>query len=123
MTAVWILALLPQDLRDQLHRTTVIAVFAVLGLLAARFIEEFVLIAASSLMGAFVVFFGIDFLYVFGLRLYVKTSIIDQGKSTINDLFLAAGVGNHIRICMVLIFFLTLVGIYVQDRYKSKELE
>lgn len=124
MLSLALLHFVPDEYKAQINRTAVYVIAAIIGLIATRYIEEFVLIASSSLTGGFVFFVGIDFISSVGFRAFIKNAIVDKSKLGINDIWIHFSKKDDITICLIGVMVITLSGIFVQySKKKSQSLE
>ena len=117
MLGIWVFGMI-QDNTKEVYRTAFLVVSAIICGLAARYIDEFVVISTSSLMGAFTVFWGIDFMKPMGFRLFVKKTI-DQSDLNLQD-FINSMNKESICYCMIGVLFITVSGIYIQYRHQPR---
>ena len=120
MLGFWILGMISDtELNKYIERTTFLVIFAIIGLFLAHFIDEFVVITSSSLMGAFAAVFGYDMIHFVGFRLFVKNTF-DQSPANMVDIILENSYSHNVRFCMIAVLFITVSGIYVQYRYQPR---
>ena len=106
------------EISDGIDRNLLMAVFAILGLVLARFIRDIVIICTSALSGAFLIFLGLDTLKDVKFREFIQQIITcneNQLKSKILESF-----KGEIGYCLYGIIFVTVTGIYVQFRSSRK---
>ena len=106
------------EFSDKIDRNILMAIFGVLGLFFARLIRDTAIICASSLSGAFLIFLGLDNLKSVGFRKFIKDSIAcneEELKNLVGKAF-----EGEIAYCLLGVIFVTVTGIYVQIRNKSR---
>lgn len=119
MLAVWVLGMIPQQYLQHINNLVVLILFSVAGGIAAHYVDELVVISASSLMGSFTAVFGFDFIYPSGFRDYVK-NIVSNTELGLNQLIADAMAQDKINYCLLGVMFLTVVGIYIQYRHQPR---
>lgn len=120
MLGFWILGMISDtELNKYIERTTFLVIFAIIGLFMAHFVDEFVVITSSSLMGAFTAVFGFDMIKFVGFRLFVMNTF-DHTPTSIVDILLENNYSQSVRFCMIAVLFITASGIYVQYRYQPR---
>jgi hypothetical protein len=120
MLGFWILGMISDTpLNQYIERTTFLVIFAIIGLFLAHFVDEFVVITSSALMGAFTAVFGYDMIHFVGFRLFVKNTF-DNSPNNIVDIILENNYSNNVRVCMVAVLFITVSGVYIQYRYQPR---
>ena len=118
---LWILGMINSiEIYQYIDRNFFLAFFTLMGLISAHFIDEFVIISSSSLIGSFTAAFGYDMIHCFGFRLFVKNTIDNSPTNFVDVILENTSINTSIRICMICVLLMTLGGIYVQYRHQPR---
>lgn len=119
MGGFWILGMLNgTPVLHYIEPTVFLGICGLVCLILARFIDELIVITASSMMGGFTVVFGFDMIKCVGFRVFVKNTIDNTPVNIVNHV--VEHFHHEIRFCMLAVLFITVVGIYVQFRYQPR---
>ena len=120
MLGLWILGMINgTDLSKYIERNTFLIIFGLIGLLSGHYVDEFVVISSSSLMGAVTAVFGFDMIKPVGFRLFVMNTF-DNTSVNIADVLLTHTLSDNVRYCMIGVLFITVIGIYIQYRHQPR---
>lgn len=119
MVGFWILGMINGTALNQyVERNTFLFIFAAIGVFLANYVDEFIIITASSLTGAFTCVFGFDLMKFVGFRAFVKNAIDSTPINLVDHIM--EHVQSDIRICMIVALFIAVCGIYVQYRHQPR---
>lgn len=119
MVGLWILGMLNGTGFNQIiERNTFLLIFSIIGVILANYIDEMVVIVASSLSGAFTCVFGFDLIKFVGFRVFVKNTLDNTPINLVDHII--DQLQSDIRNCMLAVLFISVCGIYVQYRYQPR---
>jgi hypothetical protein len=121
MFAIWLLGVINGfEFAQHINRNIFLAVWGVIGLFMAHFVDEFVVIFSSSMIGAFSTVIGYDLIFCVGFRVFIKNTIDNTPDNLVNHILEQTQLLNNIRYCMLAILFIASAGIYTQYRHQPR---
>lgn len=123
LVGVWTFSFIPPEYQAQIpNKQIFFALFSIIGGIAAKYLDEFVVITSSSLIGAFTIVTGIDLLHPVGFRAHIASFTSLQNLNLKACVIQAMGKEN-IYYCMLGVLFFTIAGIYVQYRHQPRSFD
>lgn len=119
MFSFWLIGIIPAEYAVKVNATFANVVFAILGVVAAHYVEEMVLICSSAMIGGFLVALGIDYLHSVGFRAFIKRTIIDNPNPDYKEFIFSSVSDNNVTICMLIVLVITVAGAFIQFRNRA----